>query len=207
MLANILKSATTVKLLSFIDSATSTGTTITVPSTAQSGDIIVLTDTALATSGVPSTAVPTGFTIISNLSSLTSRTILSYFVSTSNLASTSLTGMVGTSSANKVLAVFRLNTGVLTNTLSSVNGEFTAGDPVAQTVTSGSGSPPLVVIASYRQATATSQTFSPSADAVVAQGAVALRYKIYNNSPANVTVDMGDGGAVNILQSCYISFT
>ena len=46
---------------------------------------------------------------------------------------------------------------------------------------------------------------SPAKDGEVANGTTPyLAYKVYNSSPANVSVDMDDEGDGNTLQSCYI---
>ncbi len=93
--------------------------------------------------------------------------------------------------------------------IQSLNGEATAVDPTSQSVTSGSGTLPLFVLGIYASnADLLTPSFSPSEDAEIQASGDFLRvkYKIYNASPANVTVDMGDDGN-NIMQSFYVEAT
>lgn len=186
-------------------SATSLASTITFPSGIQAGDLIVLQDWARNISGVPSTVTPTGFTIVNDSTTSTVRGILSYKKATGS-ESGSLTGMSGTFGRGKAMAVFRGDVAAATVTSADPDGEATSGNPAAQTVTSGSGTPPLVAIGGYSaMAAITARTFSPAKDgeAGTSDDRVYLAWKIYNSSPADVSVDMADF-FVNILQSCYI---
>jgi len=57
------------------------------------------------------------------------------------------------------------------------------------------------------------RTFNPAKDGEIQATAVDgpedlwLAYKIYNSSPADVSIDMDDEGLFNALVSCYIQCT
>jgi hypothetical protein len=191
--------------LSQVLSATSLAATITVPAGVQGGDLLVLLDNALGAT-VPATVIPTGFTSIGNINDGgQARQILSYKIADGSEASTSITGMDSTSET-KALYVFRGDAPITSASPASVNGEATTGNPVSQTVTSGSGLAPLIVIGGYGANVAVSpRTMSPAKDGEINPSTVMyLAYKIYNLSPSDVSVDMDDEG-INYLQSCYIA--
>lgn len=195
-------------------SATSTAGTITVPADVRYGDLLVLHDRATnsAGHGIPSTVLPLGFTAIAN-SSITSgpetRQIISYKIAAGSEAGTSITGMDGTGFDRKLLYVFRSDSTIESVVASTPNSEATDGNPAAQVVAASGGTPPLVVIGSYGTGgfTLDPRSFTPAKDGEITPGTGDnyLAYKIYNSSPANVTIDMDDEGARNILQSCYLS--
>lgn len=191
--------------LAQVDSATSSAETITVPAGVIAGDLLVLLDNAQGAT-VPTTVIPSGFTSIGNINDGgQARQILSYKIADGSEASALLTGMNSTSET-KALYVFRGNTRILSASPLSVNGQATTGNPTAQTVTAGAGVVPLVVIGGYGANAAVSpRTMTPAKDGEINSSTVMyLAYKIYNISPADVSVDMDDEG-INYLQSCYIS--
>lgn len=200
--------AAAVTSLALEDSALSTGATITGPASIQAGDLLILKDRPSQTGSVPSTAVPSGFSIISNIDNgTTTRVILSYKIADGSEASATLTGMSSANTSRKELLVFRANSPITAVNVQSVNGEFTTGDPSPQTVTASGGELPLVVIGSYATASAIPDPrgMSPDKDGEINSGNQSYTaWKIYNESPADVTVDMDDEGTTNILQSCYI---
>lgn len=196
-----------------IATATSTATTITAPAGIIAGDLLVLLDKGLnALATAPVTVIATGFTSISNITASLGasgiRQILSYKLADGSEGGASLTGLSG-NLRNKALYTFRQTPAAIVANVGSVNGEITAGNPVAQTVTSGSGALPLVVIGGYASGSAIDpRTFSPAKDGELERGTgMYLAYKIYNAEPADVTIDMDDEGADNELQSCYISLS
>jgi hypothetical protein len=194
----------------FLASATSSAATITIPASAAAGDLAVLFDGAQNSSGTPTTVVPSGFTSIGNVNGGTAsfllRAICSYRVLGAAEGGTSITGMDGTLSDNKIMLVFRPGSGSFSITASTPNGEATAGDPATQTVLAAAGTPPLIVFGYYRCSAALSgDSFSPTADSAVTNGAGATaRYKYYETAPSDVTIDLADGGVSNALQSFYL---
>jgi hypothetical protein len=198
-----------------IASATSTATTITGPAGIEAGDLLVLVDRAENISGVPTLVTPTGFTSINNLSDgAFNRVNLSFKIADGSEASASITGMAGTDYVTKAMYVFRGDVAIAAASPQSVAGEQTAGNPAAQNVAAASGTPPLVVIATYSAYAdpVDPRTMSPAKDGEVSvsvdtQAVTWLAYKIYDASPADVSVDMDDEGTLNALQSCRIDLS
>lgn len=191
--------------LSFVASATSTSSTITIPASAQAGDVAILYDVAYNFSGVPTSVTPTGWTAIRSDSGSVSRQNSSAKVLVAADASASITGMTGTSWVNKTLIVVRPNVPAQSFVAAGANGEITAGTPTNQSVTASAGSAPLIVVAGYTiTGSFGTVTFSPTQDATITNGTdQQLRYKIYNSAPADVTVGMSDAG-INWMQSFYL---
>ena len=108
-----------------------------------------------------------------------------------------------------ILIVFRGNTSI--STVADFDGDFenTAGNPSSQTITSGSGIAPLLVLGAFlSDGTVNPRTFSPAKDGEVngttGVGDSWLAYKIYNSSPSDVTIDMDDEGSDQWLISIYL---
>lgn len=188
------------------NSATSSTTTITCPAVNE-GDLIVMLDRAEGMS-VPTTAIPTDFVSVVNTNDgAYFRQILSYKIAVGTEGGTSLTGMVGSDYTYKGIWTFVGDVAITAVSALSAVGQATDGNPSAQTVTSGSGVAPLVVLGcatSYKDNTSV-LSMTPSEDATLSPDASWwLGYKIYNSSLANVAVDMADAGYENCLQSCYL---
>lgn len=188
--------------LAFRSSATSTTSTIVAPSDIIASDLLVLFDVAFNASGFPTAVTP--FTAFLNNTNLTVRRIMfSKKIADGTEAGTTLTGMNGTSGNTKILMVFSTN-GATSSTEFDIGYQATDATPTSQTITSSSGTPPLISIGFIRQATTTSQSFSPTQDGSINNQVITTYYKIYNSSPSNVTVSCGDGGNNNILASFYL---
>lgn len=181
-------------------------TTLTAPDNISQGDLIIFWDRALNTFGTPTTAIPTGFTSINNLTLGSRRQIVSYKKADGTESLSTLTGMSSTSANTKRCVVFGTGVTNPTLTVQSVNGEMTNAAPANQTITCGSSSLKLVALAHTGQATFSSFGFTPTEDASLPSTTASsqTRYKIYNSSPSNITVTAGDGGNENGLQSYYI---
>lgn len=211
----------------FFASATSVGTTITGPAGITAGNLLVMVDLVWGGSS-PTTAVPTGFSAISNVTNSNRRQILSYKVADGTEAGATLTGMTaGAFITRKSLICFRGGKKITTASSNDPDGILTA-DPSAQTITSGSGTAPLVVIGAYTSHMTSvgttgpidPRTFtvsgSPAKDGEFENtgtnssdlwSSVWIAWKVYfhNQTPANVVVDMENEGSANGLQSCYIA--
>jgi hypothetical protein len=204
MLHHALRAAAGVKKLSlaFRSSSTSSGTTITIPSDVIAGDLLVLGQTG--GESAPTAVNPTGFTQVSNTTNgTTRRSMVSFKIAGASDAGTTITGMNGVDNDNKILAVFSTN-GALSGSAFDLEEVTTPNNPAAQTVNAANQPTPLVVIAFMYQASVVGRTFSPSSDGSITLGNAQLFYKMYNTSPADVTVDEGDGGFANVLISFYI---
>ena len=208
--------------ISFVTSATIDAASIGIPATAQTGDFCVFYDApAKLTSGVPIASVTptgvTGWTALSLYNSVPRNDIAIFAwgkILQSGDAGASVTGTntaATTGYRRKTVLVFRRSTGFFTSFSAalSVNNEGTSGNPAAQTVTSGSGISPLLVLSTARGTQAiVSYTFTPTQDGSISNGTtVVSRYKIYNSSPSNVTVDCGDVGDSTMLQSFYVQMS
>ena len=188
--------------LAFRSSATSTASTIVAPSDIVAGDLLVLFDVALNASGFPTAVTP--FTSFLNQTNQTSRRVLfSKKIADGTEAGATLTGMNGANVNSKTLYVFSTN-GATSSTEFDVDYQATDATPTSQTITSSSGTPPLVSMGFIRQNIATSQSFSPTEDGSINLGVITTYYKIYNSSPSNITVSCADGGNNNMISSFYI---
>lgn len=189
--------------ITFHASATSGGDTITVPATVIAGDILVLHEWG---DGNPTGGTPTGWTTIADIGGMSDeRVVASYKLAVLADAGASITGLLsGGSSPDefKVMAVFRPDVPAALLTLADVASEV-ADDPSAQVINASGGTPPLVALGFYKGGT---PSMSPTEDGTVTgpDGFPPIKYKIYNSSPADVTVDATSAGR-NCLASCYIS--
>ena len=202
--------------LSYIDSTTSSAATITASNSIQRGDLLVLVQRGTGASVADVT--PTGFTNIGSATLSTTDVISAkYKIATGQENGQSITGVNAASVNRKFLLVFR-GSGPLTSvTPADYAGEVTDGDPATQTINASGQTTPLVAIAAYNTAalgTIDPRTFtvggSEASDGELSIGAGTFsycKYKIYNSSPADITVDMEDEGTKNGLQSFYISCT
>lgn len=204
--------------ISLFDSATqgnsSSSAAITVPSGVQAGDLLVLQDFALHSGGVPTAVTPTGWTNIVDTSGTPARLMISYKLADGSEGGTSVTGM-GDASNMKCLYIFRGDAPATLLTASTPNQQNTGSNPSSQTVSASGQTTPLVIIGGYAAVagTVSPRTFSPAKDGEIEQTSVALlsadtwlAYKIYNSSPANVSVDMDDESN-NYLASFYVQMS
>lgn len=195
--------------LSFVDSATSTASTIDITGLAQSGDLIVFFDRAADTGGAPAQNDPSGFTSIYSASSTSPGHRLSASYKISDGTETVLTGMNGNLGPQKIVLIFRGTSTISVATPSDVAAESTNGNPTGQTCNASGGTEPLIVCAFYCSGGSVDpRTFTPTEDDEVNVSTFSFaKYKIYNTSAADVSVDMDDEGVANGLGSFYINVT
>lgn len=185
-------------------STTSAASTITVP-TCQAGDVLVLFDRPLG-SAPPAPVVPSGWSTGNNLSFGNYKMYVSYKLATGADSGASVTGMNGSISNAKMMYVFRPDVAALVLTLGSSVSDLTttATDAVATTL-AGSGTAPLIVIGSYsRNGPVSPRGMSPAKDGEITATNAYLAYKIYNSSPANVTVTTPGNASPNSAQAMYL---
>lgn len=198
--------------LAFRASARSTAETITVPASAEAGDLALLVDYAVSSAvEAPAEVIPTDFTEIASAAaeSVRSRSVVSYKILNGTEAGNAITGMNGDSSNSKVMFVF--SGGITSVTPSTFNVEQTGGDPAEQIVLAGAGTVPLIVIAAAAS-NATGSDFTtetPAFDATLTDAdlpddRLIVGYSVYQSSPQNHTVDVADIAARNYLTSGYI---
>lgn len=204
--------AATVSSISQNASANVAGGSLTAPADINAGDLLVFFDTGVNIGAAPdASAVPSGFTEILTDSlggSDDARMTLSYKIADGTEGSSSLTGMTHDFEV-KLLYTYRGDIAISSVNIVDTDSEITDGNPTSQTIASGSGSAPLVVVAGYTSSGVVNpRTFSPAKDGEIGENDTAiegsLAYKIYNSSPANVSIDMDDEGVSNGLCGCYI---
>ena len=198
--------------VSFIASSTSSGSdTITAPASINAGDLLLLVDSCFFEQGG---GVPTGFTSITSAISTFVDTLVSYKIADGTEDSSSITGQLGYISYEqvKLMLQFRGSPAISSVTPQDIATQITDGNPTSQTCNAGSGQAPLIVIGSYgSNAPVDPRTFSTTADGEISDSdfhaygmSNYLKYKIYNSSPADTTIDMDDEGIENNLISFYL---
>ena len=195
-----------------VGSSTSNNTpTITLPADIDQGDLIVLLDGCFGSGSPPTAVTPADFTNRANVTftnTIAGRLMISTKLADGDEGSTSVTGMFD-SGELKACYTFRGDIPAVTLTSSTFNAQGTTGNPSSQNVAASGGTAPLVVLAGYLSDSAISpRTFSPAKDGEINHSsALYLAYKIYDASPADVTVDMDDedsGSGGNALVSGWI---
>ncbi len=185
---------------------------ITAPASIAAGDVIVFLNWARDV-GLPTTAIPSGFTSISNVSLTNARVILSYKLAVGGEGGSTLTGMTsGTDDLVIIVLVFRGNVPATSATVQDAAGEMINTAPSDQVVNASGGNPPLIVLGGFASTGAFTPGFSPSADATFSDTSstgpqLDLAYKIYDSSPADVTMSKTDTGNRNTIVSCYIEMS
>lgn len=192
--------------LSFVDSATSTGETITIPAGAQEGDVAVLFDWSQQIYVAATELVPTGFISIDqdSVSALLrpgTSVVASYRELGSGEGGSSVTGM-NHSINRKVMLVFRPSAPISSITITGKTSELTNNDPAAQT--SPAGSSPLVKVAVAASDNSASFTTEIPTMNKVSVSSMVAGYLIYNSSPQSQQVDRNDDAWGNWLMSCNI---
>ena len=175
------------------------------PASIAAGDVAVILDFSR---GVP--VLPSGFTNIPGADSggPNGQTRASY-----RILDGSETGSVSVMSdtdSGAVMLVFRGDVPITTVTPAGWTAEASAtSSPATQLVPSGSGAAPLAVFGIIGAGTSSTTfgTVSPSFDAVLGSDEARLAYKIYNASPADVSVGGNDNGNGNGMASGYIAFS
>lgn len=168
---------------------------------------------------------PSGFTGIGVRSSTEIVARAAYKIASGSEGGTTITGMglSGSSTTDAVymgIYTFRSNLPPLFG-IGAASTDFpvgTGGNPAGATVTSGGGTPPLIVFGLYWTYNGGGQVLSPrtfsttkdgeiNMSSAVGQTSCYLAYKIYNSSPANTTVDMDDEGTYNWVGSWYLTMS
>lgn len=203
--------------VSFIDSANSNVATITAPATIVAGDLLILFQSSTSSGSPPTAVTPSGWTNLVNDSLdygvAGDRVMVDYKIAAGTEDGSTITGMDGSLDDRKVMLQFRGDPVIASVSLQDLAIEFAnAGDPAGQTCNASGGVVPLIVFGLWSNAGGSidPRSFSPAADGEVAvSGSTAfyVKYKIYNSSPANVSVDMEDEGNENILASFYLQIS
>lgn len=206
------------KTITFLTSAVSSASTITIPSTAQEGDVAFLFDNGYnATSSAPTLVTPTGWTLasaatgfVNDAGNVSVAGRCSYKILTSSDPETTITGINGGAGNRKIMLVFRPNFTVTTLTLSLASSTVATTDPAAQTISMTASTAPSVGLAhmgTYTGAVTTRTVTGGAMTEVSNTTNQYVQYVIDNtvNTIADSTVDIADGGT-NTLQSFYANF-
>lgn len=189
--------------VTFVASATSTSSGIVIPATAQVGDLAYLVDVGDEVAGG---SAPAGWTTVITTNYTGAYCVHSLKILTSGEPGSTVTGMNGTDGNWKVCLVFRPSSSVSNVAISSYNGEGSTGNPSTQNVTVVGQTTPVIVIASTfsNNGFPAFVTETPAFSQTITQSRQVVGFTIYNESPQNHAVDMGDPGTQNIIQSGYI---
>ena len=210
MLSNALmrKAASRVSSLSYVaNSNINFSNTITIPASAQAGDIAVFKDFAMNNdTGVPSTVLPSGWTLISNVTYnvyTQNRQILSYKILASGDPGSTITGMTAVYK-HKLMYVFRPNVPISNLSLEQNYSQVTDDTPTTRTITPCAL--PYVAIGSCVSSSGYDTAFSSVwYDALIAsQYYNRLAYKIFNSNAADVSIGKADQGYFNTIQCCAL---
>lgn len=209
MLAAGCRGPNAITSITQISGTKSNAETISWPGGLQVGDVAVLFDFAVNSSGPLSNVVPTNFTEIgtgSNMTGPTCRYNVSYKV-LDGLEAGTFAGLSGNSSNFKNLHVFRPNRPATEVLPKNPLSQLSNNDPTAQLCPSGSGDAPLIVMAAVGGSSSNFTVESPALTAKMTNAALTTLvtgYKVYASAPADHTFDCGDAGSVNLLASFYL---
>ena len=207
--------------LSLIASASSTSSLITVPSTAKTGDLLILFDCPafISTTGI-SGPVPSGFTNLGAGPSAgwTNGIIQSAAICTPSMPGSILTGANGADTNAKVLAVIRGNTSIQTFSALNVNSSQTNTDPSGITIVGTGVVGPAVLACCGSSGTNVSNSWQgyPSTFTTPAFGTVlnpvnriVTGFSLIGPSTSSYTqtIDLQDYGSGNMMRGCWINLT
>ena len=194
--------------LTFIAAGTANSSSISVPVSAQVGDLAVIWQYSISVSSIPISVIPSGFASVVDVGSNSVggtfgyRGIISWKVLQVADIGAPLPGMSGTILNDKIIEIWRLSESIALVTTSAFNSELTENNPSQQTVLSGAGEAPLIVLGSAAGVTAASfsvETPAFSSTTTAADGFFIVGKTIYNSSPIDQVVDMNDLGNGNRL--------
>ena len=208
MLAHRLRRVRQVpKTLAYVAGATSSGSTITIPATAQAGDLAALYDLARGLFTPPTPATPSNWTTISGLTASTSAGVLSYKILVAGDPGATVTGMNGSISDAKSLAVFPATPSLATVTVLESAEQSTSGNPAAQAKTAQSDYPYLVygVCGGASALPSWIAGYAPGATEYI--GWQRYGWTFFNDSAARLSLDCNDSGTGTLLQTCILMVT
>ena len=176
------------------------GSTITIPASAQAGDIAVIQNRATAVAGSPTNVVPANFTEVIHM--LSSNNATRVRTSYKKLVSGDPGSSVGVNYAafttGAICWIFRPSTAIASLSVASLNKVMTDSDPGSQTVASQTA--PYLVLGDCGSS-ATPSFNSTWYDTTDIAGYVRGGYVIVNSSPGSYSIDMNDLGSRNHLIS------
>jgi hypothetical protein len=214
------RSTPTITTMTYVANTVSEGTTITLPATINAGDLLVLIQCASdGDVGAPADVTPSGgwADIPTSVSATTGsgsiRLSGKYKIADGTEDSAVTTGMNGSLADGKVAWQFRGNLAIATLSLGAAVGDATANNPAQQTILASSGTPPVVGITGFCDATGSpavsprTTSITPDHEISTTGGAAGVLWShdyVQNSSPANYTFDMDDEGASQGIFGFYI---
>lgn len=195
--------------ISYVGTAESGSSSITIPVAAQEGDIAVLYEYASGGAGsLPSLVTPSGWVNRTNDVIGTQRAAVFTKALVGGDPGASIAGTSGSDDNKKMMVVFRPNGPITLATYSTFTSEFTNLNPSAQVISAAGQSAPLIVLGGCGViGSPVFGTLSPAFDAQIVPSHDRLRigYKLYDSSPADHSIDMNDLGSSNSLWGGYIT--
>lgn len=192
--------------------SSTTTTTLTLPASILDGDLIVIVDRFVNSSGLPSDTAISDYTRIHTVTGgSTVRISLYYKIAVAADSSANVTVPTGTTGLRATGVVLRPDEAITGVTQGGEVGEISNNNPASQNITSGSGVAPLVAIAAWANGGSDSaispRTQSPAMTEISDNTHQYLGYKFYASSPADQSFDMDDEGGGNALIGAYLQLT
>lgn len=203
--------------------STSTTGTLSLPTGAAAGDLAVYCRTAKnAATANPGHTAPSGWTsggANGNNAVFTSISISYKVLDAADITAGSITDpTVGDQMNRGTIHIFRPDTGyeISAVTISPATAtdrfSFSTSNPAPVTLDGSSHSAPVVIVGFGVQEAGDTVSFStetPAFDDKITAGAanMLVGYKVYNSSPADHTIDIGDSGAYNGLRGLVLALT
>ena len=200
--------------ITFQASATSTSQSVTIPATAQAGDVALLLDRATNNSGTyPTLVTPSGWTNLANTmaqyaGTISLRTAIAYKVLDSGDPGLSITCTNGAGADSKLVLVFRPSqtTGWTVSASTPVT-QGTTGNPTAQTIAASAAAAPVLLYGCVSDVSVDTAAFSSAVGFTTVSSGTRLlgAYQIQNSSPADGSIDADAATYGLTLQSGYLS--
>lgn len=201
------KAVTVVQGLTYVSSATSTGSTIVIPSDAAIGDLAILWDAAENDPFSPSAVDPSGWTEMLNILSyyyIVARTVVCRKKLVSGDPGATITGMNGNVANRKLMVILRPNKAIGTITTLNYAKQSTDTQPADQ-VKSTQTAPYVVIGGAYCDV---APAFSSAwYDQQFTNNNLLAGFKIFNSGPASTTINLSTYGTDNSLVSCSVTVT
>lgn len=194
--------------LSYLTVAHANVAGITIPSTAQPGDLAVLVDTPIGSVN-PTLVIPAGFTSVYDFNGSASSNLRASFsgkILATGDPGASITGMTGNVASRKSVMIFRPNSrpfSVLTG--GGGTGTITDGDPAARTIALANLPIPIVAIGVSFASAAVDVSSSQMTVLATDVATRSLLYSVLRNNATDQQFDASDVGVNNTLAGCYFT--
>lgn len=208
MLSKALRASN--NLISFRYGESGNTTTATIPTSIGIGDVMVLYNLALNSSGFPSATVPSGFTQVATeqttgaVASAPRTYVMSYKILDASDRGRVLTLMTGNNSTRFVFAIFKA--GATSVSVGSVLRFAGDTEPPANSITASAvGSlEKTISVASFRGQAGMVYTFNPLGGTIEFDADLLIAYKVQNYASQNISIDLNDGGTGNQYCGFYL---